>query len=119
MTQLRNNGWGKTAQLSSRLNTIISIESANQVSDGQGGVVRSWKSVANCFAEVIPLASGVGEVVDAARQAMRISYRVTIRTRTGITSGMRVVWRGRILNISAVILGDGVLELMAEEGVAL
>jgi SPP1 family predicted phage head-tail adaptor len=119
MTQLRNGSWGKTSQLASRLNSIISIESASQTSDGQGGVTRSWTAVATCFAEVIPLASGVGEVVDAARQTMRVSYRVTLRTRSGITAGMRLVWREKTLNVTAVILGDGVLELMAEEGIAL
>lgn len=118
MTQTRS-GWGNKAELASRLRERIVLETPVETPDGQGGMVRSWTAHARCFAEVMPLSLDGGERMDAAREVMRLAYRIVLRARPDISTRMRVVWRGRHLNVRLVIPGDAVLELMAEEGVAL
>lgn len=116
---LTRTGWEKTAQLASRLGERITIESVSETPDGQGGVTRGWTLFAQCFAEVRPLSLEGGERIDAAQEVMRLSYRITLRARTDITPAMRVLWRGKLLNIRAVIPGDATTEIIADEGVAI
>lgn len=118
MTQTRS-GWGNKAELASRLKERITLETPVETPDGQGGMVRSWATYAQCFAEVTALSLDGGERIDAAREVMRLAYRIVLRARTDVTTRMRVVWKGRQLNIRLVIPGDASLELLVEEGVAL
>lgn len=115
MTQTRS-GWGKESQLASRLRERVRIEAVEEAGDGQGGVTRNWVLHAECFAEVTALSLDVAERMDAAQHISRLAYRIVLRVRDDITSQMRVVWKGRLLNIRAVIAGDAAIELLAEEG---
>ena len=112
-------GWADARKLASRLNERILIEAPVTTSDGQGGVLRVWEEVASCFAEVTPLYGSAGERVDAEKQVMRLEYRITLRARTDVTHAMRVRWNGKTLNIRAVVRQPALLELLAEEGVAI
>lgn len=118
MTRTRS-GWGNHAEIASRLKDRIAIEAVTETTDGQGGAVRNWSVYARCFAEVEPLPFDGSERIDAAQPVMRLSYRITLRARTDITSRMRVVWKGRLLNIRVVIPGEATIELLADEGVAI
>ncbi len=118
MTLIRS-GSGKTDALASRLRERVQIESVSETADGLGGVSCVWHTHALCFAEVKPLSVDGDERLDAAQLVMQVSYRITVRTRQDINSSMRVVWRGKVMNIRAVIPYDTMTEIVAEEGVAL
>ena len=112
-------GWGEAGALASRLKDRITIEAPVETDDAQGGVVRSWAHVVECFAEVAPLYTDAAERLDAQQLVTRMQYRVTLRRQEGITAGMRVVWQGRYFNIRAVVPTDVLVELLVEEGVAI
>ena len=111
-------GWADARRLASRLKERILIEAPFATSDGQGGMLRTWEEVASCYAEVTPLYGSASERFDAEKQVMQLEYRITLRARADVTPAMRVRWNGKTLNIRAVIAQAAMLELLAEEGVA-
>ena len=87
--------------------------------DAGGGTTLTWSDIATVWGRVEPLAGA--ERLQAMQLESRVSHRVTIRNRTGVSAGMRLVHNGRALNIRTVIDPDARkhwLELMCEEGVA-
>ncbi|MFQ5347366.1 MAG: phage head closure protein [Rhodothalassiaceae bacterium] len=91
-------------------------EAANDVPDGAGGVVRSWQAQAPVWAAVRPLSATAGE--RAGRSLDRARYEVTVRGNRGLKAGMRLLWRGRILDILAtrpLDAGGRYLLLLCEE----
>lgn len=83
------------------LNQRVRLEKVEQVEDGGGGWVDSWVPAAPpLWAEVLPL-NGV-ERLQAEQVASQVSYRVALRWRPDITNHMRIIWRGRVLEIVAV-----------------
>lgn len=109
-------GWGRPDALASRLKERIRIEKTVNTADGAGGVNREWVTHVQCFAEIVPSAREIREQVEAGALTERAVYRVTIRARGDVTRAMRVVWKGRVLNIRSVMQHDATTELVAEEG---
>ncbi len=98
------------------------IQAERATGDGGGGQSGPWAdpvTVATVWGRVEPLTGG--ERLRALRLEGRLSHRVVIRHRAGITPAMRIVFGSRVFNIRAVIdreERDRFLELLCEEGVA-
>lgn len=103
----------------------VTLQSLIETADTAGGFVSSWQTVATLWAQVTPVAErgimGGGEQQQAMQQQASQWYRITLRYRIGMTAAMRIVMGSRVFNIRRVTNKDEqntILELMAEEGVA-
>ena len=87
-------------------------------SDGAGGVVsETWTTFAECYAKIDPQTGR--EIVAADQNVHRLTHRVTVRHRPGVTTAMRVKYQGRMLAILGLreLMENGrFLEIMCEEG---
>lgn len=107
---------------SRRLRHRIVIEAAVPDPDSGGGSSDVWANaqvIARAWAGIEPLRGR--EVLTAMKLEARITHRVTLRYRPGVTAAMRVCFRERHFNIRAVINPEErneMLELLCEEGVA-
>ena len=66
-----------------------------------GEMVRTWQDVAKVWASLEPLSAR--EFVAAGAEQSEVSARVTIRYREGVTSKMRLVYRGMAYDIKGVL----------------
>jgi len=82
------------------LNARLSLETPEELPDGQGGVSEDWTPVASLWGRIEPLRAGPDEIAGAAIAV--ITHRVTIRHRDDVKHAMRLVHRGRHLVIRAV-----------------
>lgn len=84
-----------------------------------GAVNKSWRDVAIVWAEVYPLSAR--EFIAAQASQGKITTRITIRFRTGISHKHRIIFRGGIYNIEGVlpdpVSGREYLTLPCSEGV--
>lgn len=89
------------------------------VPDGMGGDIESWQDHVTVWASIRSLRGRERMLADTINADSR--YRIAIRNRRDITEDMRIVWRGRAMNIT-VILDDGPramhLVIEADKGVA-
>ncbi len=98
------------------------IQAGQAASDGGGGQSDPWADpviVATVWGKVEPLTGG--ERLRAMQIEDRLSHRIVIRYRPGITPAMRIVFGSRVFNIRAAINHEErgrFLELLCEEGVA-
>ena len=98
------------------------IQAGQAASDGGGGQSDPWADpviVATVWGKVEPLTGA--ERLRAMQIEDRLSHRIVIRHRPGITPAMRIVFGSRVFNIRAAINHeerDRFLELLCEEGVA-
>jgi len=83
----------------------VTLQSPARAADGAGGADVSWTDVATIWAQVEEGAGG--ERLAGERLAARAALTLTLRYRVGITTEMRVLWSGRVLNIRAVRDADG------------
>lgn len=103
-----------------KLKHRVEIQSyAETVNPDTGYRSRTWSKVAKVWAEVAPLSGR--ELIAAGAQQSELSTRVTIRYRSDITTGMRLVHRGQHLDIKAILpdpdTGLEYLTLMCAQGV--
>lgn len=106
-----------------RLKRKITLQQPILTPDGGGGYTRSWQDVVDLWAEVLPFESRVtqGETLQDLRLQSRITHRITVRYREGITTDMRFVDGSRYFVIRTVRNPkeeDVLLEILAEEGAA-
>ncbi|HVY13511.1 MAG TPA: phage head closure protein [Alphaproteobacteria bacterium] len=97
----------------------VSLQQEARTPDTGGGAALSWEEVAQVWAAVEPLSGR--EDVQAEGVSGRAVYRLRFRCGVEVTPAMRVVWRGKILNIRSlrnVDARDRLMEVTAEEGVA-
>lgn len=102
-----------------QLRERITIQQAVETPDGGGGSSVVWTDLATLWAEVRPLSGR--ERLQAQQIEASVDYRVTIRYRSDVDAGMRVVWGALTMNIRAVYNEDRkrkYLTLDAESGVA-
>lgn len=102
--------------MASSLRKRITIQSRALTSDGGGGYTEVWSNTATVFAQVRPVKAD--ERLFAFKLQSKISHRITIRYRVGITADMRVKMGTRYFSIISVINPDEAnqkLELMCEE----
>lgn len=89
----------------------ITIQSATTGSDGQGGTTKTWATLATVWAQVRPISGR--EAVQAGQMTSTLTTTVTIRSRTDVTVGQRVVHGSRTLAIASVQDPDGRSEQLA------
>ena len=100
----------------------LTIQAERAASDGGGGLSDPWAdpvTVATVWGKVEPLTGT--EHLRAMQIEDRLSHRIVIRYRPGITPAMRVRFGSRVFNIRAAIDREErgrFLELLCEEGVA-
>lgn len=76
-----------------------------RTSNGSGGFTTTWQSVATVWAKV--LLAGGGETSEPGQTVSRRRYQITMRRRTGVTSGMRFIRNGlQVLNILSIDTDD-------------
>ncbi len=101
-----------------RLAARLDLEAPQDVDDGQGGSLRSFEPRGRLWALVEPTGLRIDEAAGAAR--VTHTFRVTVRRRSDIESGMRLRWDTRVLRIRAVSdpypRGDYLLCACEEDG---
>jgi head-tail adaptor len=87
-----------------RLKTRLLIQSPDETGDGQGGVVRSYTTLATAWAEVAPLAAraAAGGGVEADAEGATAKYRILLRSNFSLTLQHRLVDGARIYRIAAI-----------------
>jgi SPP1 family predicted phage head-tail adaptor len=96
--------------------TALILEAQSGASDGLGGRIESWTSVATVFAKVETLSAA--RFPAAERDLAKINHAITIRHRAGISAGMRFAKgarRFRILSVRDLDETGRFLECMTEE----
>lgn len=87
--------------LAGRLRERITIEERTVSRDAMGGETPTWATVATVWAEAQPIA---GREYVALRQGQSdITIRFRMRYRTGVNTGQRVRWDGRVYDIIEAI----------------
>ena len=84
-----------------RLRERVTIQQATETRNALGETVQSWSTFADRWASVDGLSSR--EVLLQGQQRTEISHRVRMRYVTGLTQTMRLLWRGRVLEISSLL----------------
>jgi SPP1 family predicted phage head-tail adaptor len=78
----------------------FSLQAAVPAGDGMGGLNEAWQEVATLFGRIEPLSQsarfGAGQTLE------ENTHRITIRSRAGVASGMRLVKQGRVFDIASV-----------------
>lgn len=105
-----------------RLRHRLTLQQPSLSADGAGGYTRSWADVAALWAEIQPFTARdvSGERLQGERLQSRVSHRIRLRYRAGVTAEMRLTDGTRIFNIRAVTVpqeAKEMLEILAEEGV--
>lgn len=104
---------------SGKLRHRVSLQELVSDRDSEGVLQPSWVEIDQVWAAVEPLSAR--EFVQAGADQSEVSARITIRYRTGVTAGMRVVHRGKLYNIRGVLTdrdsGLEYLTLPVSEGV--
>lgn len=99
------------------LRKLVTIQGESSTPDDAGGYVLSWTNLATAWAEITALNGR--EVYTAQHLEGRVTHRVTMRYRAGVTTDMRLTCGSRVFNIRAVMNSDERnrwLELLVEEG---
>jgi SPP1 family predicted phage head-tail adaptor len=84
-----------------KLRERITIEQATETRNAMGESVMSWSTFAERWASVEGLSSR--EVLLTGQQQTEISHRVRLRYVEGFKGTMRIVWRGRVLEIASLL----------------
>ena len=91
------------------LRHIVAIQEQTEVADGMGGASLTWAAVsgmASVPAAIWPLKAT--ERLDAMKLEMKVTHRIRIRHRSGITAKMRIYWSNKVrtFNIISIINPD-------------
>ena len=104
------------------LRHTIVIQAENPTEDAGGGQTDPWASpttVATVRACIVPLRGS--EALRSMQLEDKVSHRITVRWRSGITPKMRIKFGTRLFNIRSAINVEERsrwLEILADEGVA-
>src|SRR3954454_24397669 len=86
-----------------RLKTRLQVQAPVETDDGQGGVTRSYTTMATAWAQVTPIASrGGGADVEADAEGATVKYRILLRSNFVLTLQHRLADGARIYRISAI-----------------
>lgn len=78
---------------SGQLSEYLTIQSATETADSQGGAAVTWGTVANIWGQIVPL--GANERSQAEAMGSVVSYRFRVRARGDVEPSMRVSWTPR------------------------
>lgn len=78
----------------------LTLEAADEVEDGAGGVVRTWQAIAQFWASIEPLS--LGERLVSEKRVGLLSHRILLRHRTDITLSHRFLLGMRVFVIRAI-----------------
>lgn len=84
-----------------QLTERVRIEQAVEVRNSFGETVQSWETFADRWASVDTLSSR--EFLLQGKQQTEATHRVRMRFVTGLTSTMRIIWRGKTLEIISLL----------------
>lgn len=115
-----------TARLSDRLlgagalRHQVQIQQPVDVSDGQGGSTRTWRTIPDgtVWAAIHPT-SGREPFIYGQLQ-MRVTHKLTLRYLGGVQAHQRILFNGRVFNIRSILNVDELnkqLVLYVEEGI--
>jgi SPP1 family predicted phage head-tail adaptor len=87
-----------------RLKTRLLIQSPVETDDGQGGVTRSYTTLATVWAAVMPLAAraAAGSGAEADADGATIKTRIILRGNFSLTLQHRLIDGARIYRIAAI-----------------
>jgi SPP1 family predicted phage head-tail adaptor len=90
-----------------RLRHRVTFEEAHKTPDGGGGYTTKWEDVYQglVWAAVEPLSGA--ERVRAMQVYGSVTHRITVRYRLGIKPAMRLMYGGRVLNITSAPIDIG------------
>jgi len=103
----------------SRIRHRLALQEEVETPDGAGGYARSWQEIACLWGEIIPWKGK--ELPFAEQLQSRVTHRILLRYREGVTAAMRLAFENRIFNIRYVFATDELrdtLQLLVDEGVA-
>jgi SPP1 family predicted phage head-tail adaptor len=104
---------------SSRLRQRLTLQDEVRAEDGAGGYTRSWQSIADLWAEIVPISGR--ERLFADQLQSEVTHKILLRYRGGVVAGQRLIFENRAFNILSVFNTDeenDTLEILALEGVA-
>ena len=84
-----------------RLRERVTVQQATENRNALGETTQSWATFAERWASVDGLSSR--EVLLQGQQRTEISHRVRMRYVAGMTGTMRILWRGRVLEIASLL----------------
>jgi SPP1 family predicted phage head-tail adaptor len=84
-----------------RLRERVTFQQATETRNRLGETVQSWATYAERWASVQGLSSR--EVLLTGQQQTEITHRVRMRYLDGMTNSMRILWRGRVLEITSLL----------------
>jgi SPP1 family predicted phage head-tail adaptor len=84
-----------------RLRERVFIQHATEVRNSLGESTQSWSTCAERWASVEGLSGR--EVLLSGQQQTEVTHRVRLRYVAGLSTRMRLSWRGRILEIASVL----------------
>jgi SPP1 family predicted phage head-tail adaptor len=82
------------------LNRRVTIQQRATGKDADGQPSETWQDLLSCWAAIRPL--GGRELLLAKSVQAESTHEVTMRYRTTVTAGMRIVYEGRIFNITNI-----------------
>lgn len=80
----------------------VRIEQFTAAADSYGQPLETWAELATVWGEVRPAASREGFAPGAGQVLAVATHRVRMRYRSDVDEMMRLVWRGRTLQVEAV-----------------
>ena len=101
--------------LASQLTEWVTIEQPGESDDGYGGKTISWSELATVYAQVKPILSTSPERLVAAQANTMAGYWVTIRLRSDVAVGMRIVWKSHALTIHSLHENSTTLSILTYE----
>lgn len=90
----------RTKSISSRLKDRVTLQASTKTPNGQGGYNQGWTTVVDDLPAEVVNASGREAIIAGALQGVS-GWQVTIRYRTGVTVGHRLLFEGLSLNIQS------------------
>jgi SPP1 family predicted phage head-tail adaptor len=79
----------------------VTVQQASESRNALGETVLSWATFAERWASVEGVSSR--ELLQYGQQQIEVSHRVRMRWLDGLTHSMRIVWRGRTLEIVSLL----------------
>lgn len=89
------------ASLVNGMDKRVSIQAVTQTSDGQGGFTESWTTSATVWASIEPLKGW--ERMQAMQVQTPVTHKLVMRYRSGVSTGMRILYKARVFAIKEVI----------------